>query len=75
MAGQTINFPDPVFKTKLLNGNITFDSEQNTPIIIDTNEDGEIQISEAQVITKILINESNTLAVTDLSGIEYFTNL
>lgn len=75
MAAQTINFSDSAFKTKLLNGNITFDSEQNIPMSIDSNEDSEIQISEAQAITKIIISESNSLVITDLSGIEYFTNL
>ncbi|REC47321.1 DUF7619 domain-containing protein [Chryseobacterium pennipullorum] len=73
---QIINFPDPTFKTKLLNANtgnnpFSYDLSGN-PTIIDTNNDGEIQVSEAQNISKLVL--SNT-QITDLTGIQSFSNL
>ncbi len=79
---QIINFPDANFKAKLLaassyqiiassqtldlNGNV---SSYNS---IDTNGDSEIQISEALQIKYLKISNSN---ISNLSGIEFFTNL
>jgi len=40
--------------------------------VIDTNGDGEIQVSEALLIKGLLLNSAN---ITDLTGIEYFSNL
>ncbi len=72
---QIVNIPDANFKAKLLeadwdNGiaaSASYDSE-----IIDTNGDGEIQVSEAQLITGLTIIASS---ISDLTGIEAFTNL
>ena len=60
---QNVNIPDVNFKNALLS---------HTPTI-DTNGDGEIQVSEATAFTDtIKIPEKN---ISDLTGIEAFTNL
>ena len=80
--GQIINFPDANFKAKLLSAssglNIASTSTPNSNdnvanyVKIDTNNNGEIEVSEAAVITYLNVSLSN---ITDLTGIEYFTNL
>lgn len=67
---QIVNIPDANFKTKLLNHNP----------IIDTNDDGEIQVSEAENFagTLNLGNDLNTLEedkILSTSGIEAFVNI
>ncbi len=57
---QIVNIPDPYFKAELLFINI------------DTNNDGEIQYSEAAVVTTL---NMNNLQLISLVGIEAFTNL
>ncbi|RXR21598.1 DUF7619 domain-containing protein [Flavobacterium stagni] len=83
---QIINFPDANFKAKLLaansNTNIASNNTQvnsnlstlnpNGYCKIDVNDDGEIQITEALNIQFLNIYYSN---ITNLSGIEYFSNL
>lgn len=62
-SSQIVNIPDGNFKNALLN---------NTPAI-DTNNDGQIQVSEAQAYGPYLnIGSKN---INDLTGIEAFTNL
>jgi len=65
---QNVNIPDNNFKNKLL---------IHYPLI-DTNNDGEIQFSEAEAITET-IDVSGTFAnpgeITDLTGIEAFINI
>jgi Leucine-rich repeat (LRR) protein len=79
---QIVNIPDANFKAKLLqaspsnqiastqtpnaSGNVT------TYIKIDTNNDGEIQVSEALAIKWLSVRISS---ISDLTGIESFTNL
>jgi Leucine-rich repeat (LRR) protein len=81
LQSQIVNIPDANFKAKLLqaspsnyiastetpdaNGNITYAK-------IDTNNDGEIQVSEALAIKWLNVTLSN---IANLSGIESFTNL
>lgn len=62
IGAQIINFPDTNFKNALLN---------NYPVI-DTNNDGEIQISEANAATSLNISNKG---ITSLQGLEYFTNI
>lgn len=63
-----IQFPDPNFKTALL--------KPQKGIIIDTNDDGEISVDEAKVVSIIRIGgEGNTDNISDISGIEFFTSL
>ena len=40
--------------------------------VIDTNGDGEIQVSEAQLVKGLTFSSAN---ITDLTGIEYFSHL
>lgn len=70
LFAQIVNVPDANFKNYLLNG---FSSQQS----VDTNNDGEIQVSEALAVNSLEINEHPTLTgdITSLVGIEAFTNL
>jgi Leucine-rich repeat (LRR) protein len=75
---QIVNIPDPVFKAKLLDASVnnvtaSFGVYPNlTNTTIDTNGDGEIQYSEAEVITYLYLVNSG---INDLTGIEAFINL
>jgi len=64
VQGQDITFLDPNFKTALLN---------HVPQI-DTNNDGEIQFSEAEAVTDLDLYAAFPM-ISDLTGIEYFVNL
>ena len=79
---QIINFSDANFKAKLLSGSVNnnvastdvpdnLDSVSNFTFI-DINNNGEIEESEAALITYLNVSNSN---ITNLIGIEYFTNL
>ncbi|GAB4163223.1 MAG: T9SS type A sorting domain-containing protein [Winogradskyella sp.] len=59
---QIVNIPDSNFKNALLN---------HDPVI-DTNGDGEIQVSEAELVTEI--NVSST-GISSIQGLEAFVNL
>ncbi|CAL2104905.1 exported hypothetical protein [Tenacibaculum sp. 190524A02b] len=59
---QIVNIPDANFKNALLNHNP----------LIDTNKDGEIQITEAEVVTEINVTNKN---INDLTGINTFKNI
>lgn len=63
---QIIEFPDPVFKQKLLEDND-----------IDVNNDGEIQIAEAEaaIILELGSNPQSPEKITSLDGIEHFINV
>jgi Leucine-rich repeat (LRR) protein len=67
--GQIINIPDANFKAVLLN-TLNVATSNNLPL--DSNNNGEIEQNEALFVTNIGIVESN---VTNVTGIEYFTNL
>lgn len=72
---QTINIPDANFKGMLLNAspdNSIATNSSHFAITIDTNGDGEIQVSEALQVYQLQIDNAN---ISDLTGIEYFTNL
>lgn len=73
---QIVNIPDANFKAYLLNGNTTnnqiaFNTAGAT--IIDTNGNGQIEVSEAQAITRL--NLKNNTLITNISGIESFINV
>lgn len=83
LSAQVINFPDANLKAKLLTaatGNTVPVAsiryvDQGYPTYynkIDTNNDGEIQISEALLIKSLDISNSN---ISDLAGLSYFSNL
>lgn len=63
LTAQTVNIPDANFKNALLNHNPT----------IDTNGDGDIQVSEAQGFygSLYLFNKN----ISDLTGIEAFIHI
>ena len=61
--GQIVTIPDPDFKMRLVN--------HSNPVI-DTNGDGEIQVSEAEATIRIGMSPTN---IYDLTGIEAFINL
>lgn len=70
---QVITIPNGNFKNKLINGNVVdtnFDGLGD--ISLDTNDDGQIQVSEALAVTSLAVNNSS---ITSLQGIENFTNL
>ena len=72
---QIINFPDANFKAKLLQASTANNIALNIngiKIKIDTNNDGEIQQSEALVVYTLNVPSSN---ISSLSGIEFFKNI
>ena len=72
---QIIEFPDANFKAMLLNAstdNSIATNASHFTITIDVNGDGEIQESEALQVYQLNISNAQ---ITDLSGIEYFTNI
>ena len=74
-SAQTITIPDANFKAKLLQSDVANSIAQNSSnsnIKIDSNNDGEIQVSEAQNVHNLFIDNSN---ISDLTGISYFKNL
>lgn len=73
VSAQIIDIPNPAFKTRLLNQYDTTAKNQNGGVIlIDSNNDGEIQVSEAEAVWSLDISGN---VLTDIDGIEYFTNL
>jgi len=76
VEAQIINFPDANFKQNLLNSNVDTSVAENLAgnyFKIDANGDGEIQQSEALQVKTLDI--SAYVNMTDITGIEYFTNL
>ncbi|WP_230978925.1 leucine-rich repeat domain-containing protein [Flavobacterium supellecticarium] len=70
---QIINIPDPNFKALLLQAGITNDvvvDPLNYPL--DADMDGEITVLEAARIGQLYISNAS---LSDLTGIEHFTNL
>ncbi len=72
---QIINIPDTNFKTKLLQASTTNSIAKDnfgSPLKIDTNNDSEIQVSEALLVYRLTVSYA---AIADLTGIGSFTNL
>ncbi len=72
---QIVTIPDAAFKAKLLSADVTNEIAEDAlanPIKIDTNNDGEIQTSEALTVYKLRILNDIVLSAT---GISSFTNL
>ena len=59
---QIVNIPDANFKDALLN---------HDPVI-DTNNDGEIQVSEAEATSELVLFSTN---IVNTTGLESFINL
>jgi Leucine-rich repeat (LRR) protein len=81
-SAQIVNIPDPVFKALLLSASPTnqiasYEIPNNYNQVsqystIDTNNDGEIQLSEILLVKYLNISSSN---VTSMEGINSFINL
>ncbi len=79
---QIVNIPDANFKAKLLNASVNqniasietpnFSGDVSSYNSIDINNDGEIQVSEAEQIKYLRIDYSQ---ITSIEGILSFTNL
>lgn len=76
LNAQNVNIPDPVFKNFLVNHYYSTNPMGiGTTIYLDSNHDGEIQVTEAATYTSDIFNHGfflNSLNVTDLTGIEAF---
>ncbi|MFT3793988.1 T9SS type A sorting domain-containing protein [Flavobacterium sp.] len=72
---QIVNIPDANFKAKLLEADVTNNIAMNASgnnMKIDTNNDGEIQQSEALAVYRLRFLQANVINPTGLSS---FTNL
>lgn len=72
---QIINFPDANFKAKLLAAspsNTIAENSSSVNIKIDANNNNEIEVSEALLVRKLVISNSN---ISDLTGINSFSSL
>ncbi len=68
---QIVDIPDENFKSALVNDPVA-DLGDNTWGDVDTNNDGEIQVSEAEAVQKLHIN---SLLIDSIIGINSFTNI
>ena len=72
---QIVNIPNANFKARLLlastSQQIAYNSSGAT-MKIDTNNDGNIQVSEALLVHQLYVMQQS---IADLTGIESFTNL
>lgn len=71
---QIVNIPDANFKAKLLantSSPVAYNAA-NAPIDVDANNDDEIQLSEAALVYKLVINSTG---IVSLEGINSFVNL
>ncbi|MES2411002.1 MAG: T9SS type A sorting domain-containing protein [Bacteroidota bacterium] len=66
-----VYIPDPNFKWELVHGSIATDAA-SSPILLDANSDGEIQVTEALLAHRL--DPINT-ATTTFEGIKSFLNL
>jgi hypothetical protein len=76
--GQIVNIPDPNLKSRLVSTNCAQLATPAWPIDVDTNNDGEIQVSEAANVLKLDVstNEFNSVGnIISLDGLASFTNL
>jgi hypothetical protein len=80
---QIVNIPDAAFKARLLSASPSNQiASTQTPVFyydnvssyntIDTNNDGEIQLTEAEQIKYLVVSGLNS---ADLTGLESFSNL
>lgn len=74
-SSQTINFPDNVFKVKIKAWG-TARNASGGYMVLDTNGDGEVQVSEALNVYEIYADgASGGNVFSSAVGIEYFSNL
>ena len=71
--GQIVDIPDANFKNALVNELVSdTDADGEPDAVVDTNGDGEIQISEAEAVLNLNLSSKD---ITDLTGINQFINL
>ncbi len=72
---QIVNIPDANFKAKLLEADVTNNIAGN--LKIDTNDNGEIEVSEATLITALNVSSVPGAidGIQDFTGINSFVNL
>ena len=79
LNAQIISIPDTNFKDKLLASAAYLDTAKDlngNKIKIDSNGNGEIEISEAEKISELYLNENVVIKrIASLTGILYFKNL
>ncbi len=72
-TAQIVTIPDSNFKSTLVNSNcVDVNNDGVGDIDADTNDDGEIQVSEAQAVNSLVLRNSG---ISSLVGIESFVNL
>ena len=73
MSAQIVNIPDANFKSRLVSGNVTdTNGDGILDSNVDTNNDGEIQVSEAEAVDNLVFFGGQ---ITSIVGIEAFVNL
>lgn len=69
--GQIVDIPDPAFKNLLVNTNCAYIGNISTSVDVDSNNDGEIQVTEAIAVTDLNI----TGPISSIEGVHAFSNL
>jgi hypothetical protein len=75
ITAQIINFPDANFKARLLESSFNNTIAINfsfSPLVIDNNDDGEIDMQEAAQVAGLSLANSG---ISDLTGIQSFVNI
>jgi uncharacterized repeat protein (TIGR01451 family) len=73
LFAQIVNIPDASFKNLLINVNVVdSNGDGYGDIDVDTNDDGEIQVSEAESVIRLFLGSS---AISSFVGIEAFINI
>ena len=73
IEAQIVTIPDANFKNYLVNVLcVDTDGDGIPDDDVDTNNDGEVQVSEAEVVTFLKTSSGN---ISNLEGIQYFVNL
>ncbi len=75
VQAQIVNIPDANFKDKMVNASTDNPAARDinyNPIVVDTNNDGEIQQSEALAVYVIHVGGAN---ISSFVGIEAFSNV
>ncbi len=80
VQSQIVNIPDANFKFKLVNNIVAdFDGDGSLDGDVDTNNDGEIQLIEAQAVLTLSVGDWTfppyNQRIQSLEGIQSFTNL
>lgn len=70
---QIVNIPNSNFRNALLNSNcVDIDGDQSGDVPADFNNDGQIQVSEAESVIGLVVKDLN---ISSLQGIQSFKNL